>query len=715
MSIQFIISNIAKDLELNDLSVKNTVELFEDGATIPFIARYRKEKTHGLDETDIRSISEKLEYYIELEKRKETILKTIEGQDKLTAGLKQKILGCTDKNMLEDMYLPFKPRKRTRATIAKEKGLGPLADLIYLQHNITGTKKSIISKYIDPKKGVQTYEDAITGALDIIAEKISNNEFIRRLVRNNVQKRGRICSKAKKDWIEKHSKFQDYYEFSELIQRSPSHRMLAIRRGSSEDVLTWKIEVDEEHIIGLIESKVVKRNDFLFNTELKVAVKDSFKRLIFPSIEKEVFNLKMEGAEKEAIKVFSKNLRNLLISPPAGGRIIMGIDPGYRTGCKVAVIDQKGDFKKFNVIYPHEPQKRKDEADRILLDLIKQYEVELISIGNGTASKETDIFVRDVINRHNLNVGSVVVSEAGASVYSASENAIKEFPDLDVTVRGAISIARRLQDPLAELVKIDPKSIGVGQYQHDIDQKELKRFLDMTVESCVNYVGVELNTASVELLSYVSGIKRAIAGNIVRYRSEQGLFKSRKELNRVYKLGPRTFEQCAGFLRIRGSSNPLDNSAIHPETYHIVEKMANDRKVSLDQIIGNEKLISLINIEQYVTEDFGIPTLTDILDELKKPGIDPRKEFKSVEFSADINDLQDLTEDMILEGNVTNVTNFGAFVDIGVHQDGLIHISKLSNSFVKDPNDIVSVGDTVTVKVLDVDVALKRISLEMMD
>ena len=715
MSKQFIISNIAKDLGLNDLSVKNTVELFEDGATIPFIARYRKEKTHGLDETDIRSISEKLEYYNELEKRKETILKTIEGQGKLTAGLKQKILGCTDKSMLEDMYLPFKPRKRTRATIAKEKGLGPLAELIYLQHNITGTKKSIISKYIDPKKGVQTYEDALTGALDIIAEKISNNEFIRRLVRNNVQKRGRICSKAKKDWIEKHSKFQDYYEFSELIQRSPSHRMLAIRRGSSEDVLTWKIEVDEEHIIGLIESKVVKRNDFLFNKELKVAVKDSFKRLIFPSIEKEVFNLKMEGAEKEAIKVFSKNLGNLLISPPAGGRIIMGIDPGYRSGCKVAVIDQKGDFKKFNTIFPHEPQKREDEADRIILDLIKQYEVELISIGNGTASKETDIFVRDVINRHNLNVGSVVVSEAGASVYSASENAIKEFPDIDVTARGAISIARRLQDPLAELVKIDPKSIGVGQYQHDIDQKELKRFLDVTVESCVNYVGVELNTASVELLSYVSGIKRAIAGNIVRYRSEQGLFKSRKELNRVYKLGPRTFEQCAGFLRIRGSSNPLDNSAIHPETYHIVEKMANDRKVSLDQIIGNEKLISLINIEKYVTEDFGIPTLTDILDELKKPGIDPRKEFKSVEFSAEINDLEDLTEDMILEGNVTNVTNFGAFVDIGVHQDGLIHISKLSDSFVKDPNDIVSVGDTVTVKVLDVDVALKRISLEMMD
>ena len=715
MSKQFIISNIAKDLGLNDFSVKNTVELFEDGATIPFIARYRKEKTHGLDEIIIRSISERLEYYNELEKRKETILKTIEGQDQLTAGLKQNILGCTDKNMLEDIYLPFKPRKRTRATIAKEKGLGPLADLIYLQHNITGTKKSIVSKYIDPKKGVQTYEDALTGALDIIAEKISNNEFIRRLVRNNVQKWGRICSKAKKDWIEKHSKFKDYYEFSELIQRSPSHRMLAIRRGSSEDVLTWKIEVDEEHIIGLIESKVVKRNDFLFNKELTVAVKDSFKRLIFPSIEKEVFKFKMEEAEKEAIKVFSKNLGNLLISPPAGGRIIMGIDPGYRSGCKVAVIDQKGDFKKFNTIFPHEPQKREDEADRIILDLIKQYEVELISIGNGTASKETDIFVRDVINRHNLNIGSVVVSEAGASVYSASENAIKEFPDIDVTARGAISIARRLQDPLAELVKIDPKSIGVGQYQHDIDQKELKRFLDVTVESCVNYVGVELNTASVELLSSVSGINRAIAGNIIQYRSEQGLFKSRKELNGVSRLGPRTFEQCAGFLRIRGSSNPLDNSAIHPETYHIVEKMANDRKVSLDQIIGNEKLISLINIEKYVTEDFGIPTLTDILDELKKPGIDPRKEFKSVEFSAEINDLEDLAEDMILEGNVTNVTNFGAFVDIGVHQDGLIHISKLSDSFVKDPNDIVSVGDTVTVKVLDVDVALKRISLEMMD
>jgi uncharacterized protein len=714
MSKQFIISNIAKDLELNDLPVKNTVELFEDGATIPFIARYRKEKTHGLDETVIRSISEKLEYYNELEKRKVTILKTIEGQDKLTAGLKQNILGCTDKNMLEDMYLPFKPRKSTRATIAKEKGIGPLADLILLQQNITGTKESIVSKYIDPKKGVLTYEDALAGALDIIAEVISNDEFIRRLVRSNVQKRGRISSKAKKDWIGKQSKFQDYYDFSELIQRSPSHRMLAIRRGSSEDVLTWNIEVDEEHIIGLIESNVIKRNDFLFNKELEVAVKNSFKRLIFPSIEKEVFNLKMEEAEIEAIKVFSKNLRNLLISPPAGGRIIMGIDPGFRSGCKVAVIDQKGDFKKYYAIYPHEPQNRKDEAERILLDLIKQYKVELISIGNGTASKETDIFVRDVIKKYNLKVRSVVVSEAGASVYSASENAIREFPDMDVTVRGAISIARRIQDPLSELVKIDPKSIGVGQYQHDIDQKELKRFLDMTVESCVNYVGVELNTASVELLSYVSGIGKAIAQNIILYRSEHGSFKSRKELNKVSKLGPRTFEQCAGFLRIRGSSNPLDNSAIHPETYHIVEKMANDSKVNLDQIIGNENLISSINIEKYVTEEFGIPTLTDILDELKKPGIDPRKEFKSVEFSAKINSLEDLKKEMILEGNVTNVTNFGAFVDIGVHQDGLIHISKLSDIFVKDPNDIVSVGDTVTVKVLDVDVALKRISLQMM-
>jgi uncharacterized protein len=437
--------------------------------------------------------------------------------------------------------------------------------------------------------------------------------------------------------------------------------------------------------------------------------------LIFPSIEKEVFNLKMEEAEKEAIKVFSKNLKNLLISPPAGSKSIMGIDPGFRSGCKVAIIDQKGDFKKYYAIYPHEPQNRKNEAERILLDLIKQYKVELISIGNGTASKETDIFVRDAIKKYNLKVGSVVVSEAGASVYSASENAIKEFPDMDVTVRGAISIARRLHDPLAELVKIDPKSIGVGQYQHDIDQKELKRHLDMTVESCVNYVGVELNTASVELLSYVSGIGRAIAEHIVLYRSEHGSFKSRKELNKVSKLGPRTFEQCAGFLRIRDSSNPLDNCAIHPETYHIVEKMANDRNVSLDQIIGNEKLISSINIENYVTEKFGIPTLIDILNELKKPGIDPRKKFKSVEFSAKINNLADLKKEMILEGNVTNVTNFGAFVDIGVHQDGLIHISKLSDSFVKDPNDIVSVGDTVTVKVLDIDVALKRISLQIMN
>jgi len=715
MNKEFIVKNITKELSLKNVAVNNTIELFEGGATIPFIARYRKEKTGGLDEIEIRSVSERLDYYKELEKRKETILNTIESQGKLTPELKEKILVCTDKTILEDIYLPYKPKKTTRATVAKNKGLGPLADLIYLQATIKGTKEEIVAPFINPEKGVNNYEEAINGAMDIIAEKISDDEFIRGWVRNNIQNKGLINSTVKKDWKEKASKFQNYYDFSESIIRSPSHRMLAIRRGNTEEVLDWKINVDEDEIIWFIESKVIKRNKYLFDSELRTAIIDSFKRLLFPSVEKEVFNLKMEDAEKEAINVFSKNLNNLLLASPAGSKIIMGIDPGFRTGCKVTVIDSNGDFKEFKAIYPHEPQKKKDESEKILLDFINKYDVDLISMGNGTASKETDIFVRDMIKRNKLKVKAVVVNEAGASVYSASENAAKEFPGLDVTIRGAISIARRLQDPLAELVKIDPKSIGVGQYQHDVNQKELKKSLDLTVESCVNYVGVDLNTASVELLSYVSGIGKVIADNTVKYRSETGAFKNRKELKKVAKLGPKAYEQCAGFLRIRNSSNPLDNSAIHPETYHIVEKMAKDENISLKELIGNEKLISGIKIEKYVTDEFGIPTLTDILNELRKPGRDPRQEFNSIQFSSEINEITDLKEGMTLKGTVTNVTNFGAFVDIGVHQDGLIHISKLSNKFVKNPYDIVTVGDTVNVKVLNVDAGRKRISLERID
>jgi uncharacterized protein len=710
MNKEFIVNNIIKDLNLKKVAVENTINLFEDGATIPFVARYRKEMTQNLDETDVRLISERLEYYKELEKRKETVLKTINEQGKLTPLLEKKILECRDKTILEDIYLPYKPKKTTKATIAKGKGLGPLADFIYAQKNNGKKKEDIVAPFINTDKKVETYEDALNGALDIIAEILSDNETIRSWIRDKLRSAGRIVSKVKKDWKEKESKFRSYYDFCENLKESPSHRMLAIQRGTKENVLSWKIDINEEPAIKFMESFIIKNKDFIFYDELSRSIYDSYKRLLFPSIEKEVFNLKIEEAEKEAIKVFSRNLRNLLLKPPAGNRVIMGVDPGFRTGCKVCIIDPNGDYKQFSSIYPHAPQNKKDSAEKIILDFISKYNVEIISIGNGTASKETDIFIREIIKKNDLKVGSVVVSEAGASVYSASPGAVKELPDLDVTIRGAISIARRLQDPLAELVKIDPKSIGVGQYQHDVNQKELKKSLDLTVESCVNFVGVELNTASAELLSYASGINKKNAENIVKYRSENGKFKKRSELKKVPQLGPKAFEQCAGFLRIRESSNPLDNSAIHPETYSIVKKMAEDESVPLNEIVGNEKIISKINIKKYITDEFGILTLTDILNELKKPGIDPRKEFKSIEYSFEINEIGDLRENMILTGTVTNVTNF-----IGVHQNGLIHISKLTNRFVKDPHDIISVGDTVKTKVLSIDLPLKRISLERIE
>ncbi len=712
---EFIIKNIVKYLNLKDSGVSSVAELIREGSTIPFIARYRKEKTGGLDEVAIRNISEKLEYFNELEKRKETILKTIESQGKLTPELKYTILGCVEKNRLEDLYLPYKPKRTTRATVAREKGLEPLADIIFAQKDIIASKEDIVLKYVNPEKGVNSYEEALQGAMDIIAENIADTENIRGWIRKFFREKGDIIVKPRKEWKDKKSKFENYYEFAQNLKKAPAHRMLAIRRGANEKVLSWSITVDEEQILDFMGSAVIKNDSFLFKEELKKTVRDSYKRLLAVSIEVEVFVLKMMDADQVAIKVFETNLKNLLLSPPAGGRPIIGIDPGFRTGCKVAVIDSQGNFKEYKPIYPHETGKRKDAAEEILLAFIKKYEVELISIGNGTASKETDIFVRDILKRHELSVKSVVVNEAGASVYSASETARGEFPDLDVTVRGAISIARRLQDPLAELVKIDPKSIGVGQYQHDVNQKELKKSLDLVVESCVNYVGVELNTASCELLSYVSGINKTVAENIIKYRSQNSAFKTRKELKDISRLTPRVFEQCAGFLRIRDSEYPLDNSAIHPEAYHIVEKMAKDKKIGLRDIIGNDAVINSIDITQYITEEFGAPTLTDILKELRKPGIDPRKEFESIEFSAEINNITDLKQGMNLDGKVTNVTNFGAFVDIGVHQDGLIHISKLSSRGVRDPHEVVSVGDTVKVKVLDIDVDLKRISLERVE
>jgi len=704
---------IAKELGIAENSVNNTIELIKEDATIPFIARYRKEKTGNLDETQIKNIKERFEYFTELQKRKETVLQTIKEQGKLTPELEKEILTCTEKQKLEDIYLPYKPKKRTRATIAKEKGLEPLAELIFSQLPLKQSRDEILSKYINPDKEVKTKEEALAGALDIIAEKISDMADIRGYLRKTTSEQGRIVSKVKKEFKDKKTKFETYYDFSEPVKKSPSHRILAMQRGEKEKVLSWKIEVDEDKALDFIDSKVLKTDkNYIFYEDLLDAIDDSFKRLIFPSIEKEVLNLKIEESEKEAINVFSKNFKNLLLSPPAGDKMILAIDPAFRTGCKVAVIDKNGNFVEYKPIFPHEPQKRTSEAEAIILEFIKKHNIELISIGNGTASKETSIFINQVIKNNKLAVKSIVVSEAGASVYSASDVAIKEFPDLDLTVRGAISIGRRLQDPLAELVKIDAKSIGVGQYQHDVNQAQLKKSLDLTVESAVNYVGVELNTASSELLSYVSGIGNTIAQNIIKYRKENSAFKNRKQLLKVTKLGNKAFEQCAGFLRIRNNDNPLDNSAIHPESYHIVEKMAKDLNVTTEKLIGNEELISKINVSDYVTSETGLLTLKDIISELKKPGLDPRKEFSSLEFSSEINEIDDLKEGMMIEGVVTNVTNFGAFVDIGVHQDGLVHISKLSDKFVSNPYDVVSVGDTLKVKVISVDKQLKRISLE---
>ena len=703
---------IAQELGIKEASVNHTIELFNNDATIPFIARYRKEKTGGLDETQIKNIKERYEYYTELKKRKETIIKTIKEQGKLTPELETEILSCTEKQKLEDLYLPYKQKKRTKATIAKEKGLEPLADLIFAQLPTKTSREEILLKYINPEKGVKKQEEALSGALDIVAEKISDRADIRSSIRNIAYQQGLVVSKVKKEFKEQKTKFETYYDFSEPVKKSPSHRILAMQRGEKEGVLIWKLEVNEENALDLIDDKIIKNDDFIFYDDLLNAIEDSFKRLIFPSVETEVLNLKIEEAEKEAINVFSKNLKNLLLSPPAGDKMILALDPGFRTGCKVAVIDKNGNFAEYKAIFPNEPHNKKAESEALLLNFIKKYNIELISIGNGTASKETSSFVSEVIKKNNLNVKSIIVSEAGASVYSASDVAIKEFPELDVTVRGAISIGRRLQDPLAELVKIDPKSIGVGQYQHDVNQVQLNKALDLTVESAVNFVGVELNTASAELLSHVSGIGNVIALNIVKFRKENGNFKNRKQLLKVTKLGNKAYEQCAGFLRIRNCENPLDNSAIHPESYHIVEKMSKDLGIKTENLIGNDEEISKIKISQYVTEEIGLLTLQDIISELKKPGLDPRKEFSSLEFSSEINKIDDLEIGMELEGAVTNVTNFGAFVDIGVHQDGLIHISKLSNRFISNHHDVISVGETLKVRVVSIDKQLKRISLE---
>lgn len=692
--------------------VLQTVALLNEGGTVPFIARYRKEQTGELDEVQIRQIEDLLIYHRELSERKVTVLKSIEEQGKLTLELSTRIASCRKKTDLEDLYLPYKPKRRTKATIAREKGLEPLAGLIAAQELTTGSPAEAAAPFINAELGVPDAEAALEGAAHIIAEQLSENADLRGMVRDLTRDQGIFGSLLIGEGADKDGKFRMYYDYQEPLKSIPSHRMLAMRRGEKEDVLRLTLLAPEEEIVGRLKGALVKRES-IFKGILEAAAADAYKRLIAPSIEVELRLEAKTRADEAAIAVFAQNLKNLLLLPPAGGRRVLGIDPGLRTGCKLAAISETGRFLEHVTIYPHTGGAKAEAAGAELAGMVRRNDCRLIAIGNGTGGRETEIFVRDALRKAGIKAETVMVNEAGASIYSASEIAREEFPELDLTVRGAISIGRRLQDPLAELVKIDPKSIGVGQYQHDVNQTLLKKALDAVVESCVNFVGVDLNSASWALLSYVAGLSESQGRAIVRHRDEQGAFASRQSLLKVARFGPKAFEQAAGFLRIRGGENPLDNTAVHPENYAVVEKMAADLGVSLSQLVADPGLSAGIRIERYVTDTIGIPTLRDILAELKKPGRDPREQFQSASFREDVVTIADLKEGMILQGVVTNVAAFGAFVDIGVHQDGLVHVSQLSHRFTKDPNDAVKVGEIVKVKVLSADPERKRISLSI--
>ncbi len=707
-------SVLAQELSLSATQVENTLSLLAEGATIPFISRYRKERTGSLDETQIRAIAERYAYLSELEERKATILEAIASQGKLTDELKAKIESCFQKNELEDLYLPYRPKRRTRATVAREKGLEPLAELIKSLNTPTAKPVSLeaeAANYLDEEKGVKTAADALKGASDILAEEVAETAEFRAYLRDYLMKNGRFVSKIKDDYPEGSTKYEMYRNFQIKAKDIAPHNMLALFRGESEGILSLNLDFDQEFIQSYLESETIRTKIPEVRNFYRDLLHDGFNRLMKNSLITEVRTDRKAYADFESIKTFEANLRELLLSPPAGMKPTLAIDPGLRTGCKVAVLNETGKFMEYQTIFPHTG--KPTQAATTVKSLIEKYQIELIAIGNGTASRETDEFVRDVIKTLAHKPISVIVNESGASVYSASDVAREEFPDQDVTVRGAISIGRRLQDPLAELVKIDPKSIGVGQYQHDVDQKLLRKKLDDTVESCVNYVGVDLNTASKELLTFVSGLTPTIAKNIVTYRNENGAFPNRRRLLKVAKLGPKAFEQSAGFLRIRGGDNPLDNTAVHPESYPVVEAMAKDIGVPLKQIPKAADQLKSIDLKKYVTDTVGLPTLKDIIRELEKPGRDPRAEFKYATFKEGVKELSDLKEGMELEGIVTNVANFGAFVDIGVHQDGLVHISQLADQFVEDPKDIVKVGQVVNVRVLSVDEKLKRIGLSM--
>ncbi len=699
---------ISKSLNISLKSVENTVKLLEDGATIPFISRYRKEATGALDEVQIADIKSLNDKFIELEKRKQTVLSAIGEQEKLTPELQERIENCWDAIELEDIYLPFKPKRQTRAEMARKKGLEPLAKWLMLQQN--GALETKAKEFVNDE--VADTDAALKGACDIIAEWVNEDEKARQTVRNIFAREAEITSKVIKGKEEEGEKYRDYFDFSALLSRCPSHRILAVRRGESEGFLRVSISPDDEKCLDKLVPQFAK-NDTEAADYVETAVEDSYKRLLKPSIETEFANLSKEKADESSIAVFSENLRQLLLAPPLGQKRILGVDPGYRTGCKLVCLDEQGNLLHNATIYPHPPQNEFQKSASKVSKLISTYKIDAIAIGNGTASRETERFIANI--RYDKEVKVFVVSENGASVYSASKTAREEFPDYDVTVRGAVSIGRRLSDPLAELVKIDPKSIGVGQYQHDVDQAKLKRSLDQTVENCVNLVGVNLNTASKHLLTYVSGLGDSLAQNIVNYRTENGAFESRKELKKVPRLGEKAFEQCAGFLRIPDAKNPLDNSAVHPESYAVVEKMAKDLRCSVSELINNKPLIESIDISRYKTATTGTETLTDILQELEKPGRDPRTKVQMLEFDENIRTIADVKEGMILNGIVTNVTNFGCFVDFGIKENGLVHISELADRFVSNPTDVVSLHQHVKVRVLSVDLERKRIQLSMKD
>lgn len=698
---------IASELSVQQKQVEVTVKLLDEGGTVPFISRYRKEMTGSLDEVQVAAIRDRMQQLIDLDKRREAILKSMADLNVLSPELEKQINEAETMMVLEDIYLPYKPKRKTKASVARERGLQPLADKILEQTNIG--VESEASKFIDEEKGVNSTVEAIAGARDILAEYFAENAELRAKMREMFLNKGSFHTKLIKGKEEAGQKYKDYFDWTEPVKTAPSHRVLALRRAEKEIILTLDIEVPEDEALNILENMFVK-GDNASSAEVRTAVTDSFKRLIKPSMETEVRLLTKKGADTEAIRVFADNARQLLLAAPVGQKRIMAIDPGFRTGCKVVCLDEQGQLIENTNIYPHNGNEGSKEAAKTVKFLVEKYKIEAIAIGNGTAGRETESFVRSI---ELPGVIIVMVNESGASIYSASDVARQEFPDKDITVRGAVSIGRRLMDPLAELVKIDPKSIGVGQYQHDVDQSHLQTSLDDTVISCVNSIGVELNTASKQILSYISGLGPQLAQNIVEYRNKNGAFKRRSDLKLIPRLGDKAFEQAAGFLRIRNSEHPLDGSAVHPERYSLVEKMAKDLGCTLEDLIKEDKFRKQIKLQNYVSASVGLPTLNDILNELAKPGLDPREQFEAFSFSDGVNAITDLHVGMTLPGIITNITAFGAFVDIGVHQDGLVHVSQLSNKFVKDPNEVVKVSQQVQVKVTEVDVARKRIALTM--